>query len=513
MTQLAMVLNLDKCIGCHVCSVTCKQTWTNRDGVEYAWFNNVESKPGVGYPVAWEDQNRWRGGWELGHDGRLRLRSGGRVRRLARIFANPQLPSLEDYYEPVTYDFDTLFTAPQGRNFPVAQPFSVLSGRPAAIKWGPNWEDGLAGGGLYANQDPNVLATGRQVRLELERAFMFHLPRLCEHCLNPGCVAACPSGAVYKRERDGIVLVDQDKCRGWRMCVTGCPYKKIYINYRSGKAEKCTFCFPRVEAGQPTVCSVTCVGRIRYIGVLLYDADAVTAAAAVTDPHRLLDAQRGVFLDPFDPAVTRAAEAAGITADWIDAARRSPVWALAMRHRVALPLHPEHRTLPMVWYIPPLSPVMDAASSWGGDRESADDVFHAVTRLRIPLDYLAQLFTAGDTAAVAGVLLKLAATRSHMRRRTLDGGVDEALLASVGASADELEDLYRRLGVAKAADRFVVPAAGEIQGAQLAASQSGCPLDGPGGPGMAEPARRPGSVGFPKPVGGSLKLRPKRPQP
>jgi nitrate reductase beta subunit len=110
---------------------------------------------------------------------------------------------------------------------------------------------------------------------QFENTFMMYLPRLCEHCLNPTCVAACPSGAIYKREEDGIVLIDQDKCRGWRMCVSGCPYKKIYYNWSSGKSEKCIFCYPRIEAGQPTVCSETCVGRIRYLGVILYDADRI----------------------------------------------------------------------------------------------------------------------------------------------------------------------------------------------------------------------------------------------
>ena len=105
-----------------------------------------------------------------------------------------------------------------------------------------------------------------EVKANYEQVFMMYLPRICEHCLNPSCVASCPSGAMYKREEDGIVLVDQEKCRGWRMCVTGCPYKKIYFNWKSGKAEKCTFCYPRIEAGQPTVCSETCVGRIRYLG-------------------------------------------------------------------------------------------------------------------------------------------------------------------------------------------------------------------------------------------------------
>ena len=60
--QIAMVLNLDKCIGCHTCSVTCKNVWTNREGMEYAWFNNVETKPGIGYPKEWENQDalEWR---------------------------------------------------------------------------------------------------------------------------------------------------------------------------------------------------------------------------------------------------------------------------------------------------------------------------------------------------------------------------------------------------------------------------------------------------------------------
>ena len=63
MAQMAMVMNLDKCIGCHTCSVTCKQAWTNRTGTEYVWFNNVETRPGLGYPRSYEDQDEWQGGW------------------------------------------------------------------------------------------------------------------------------------------------------------------------------------------------------------------------------------------------------------------------------------------------------------------------------------------------------------------------------------------------------------------------------------------------------------------
>ena len=77
MAQLAMVMNLDKCIGCHTCSVTCKQAWTNRTGTEYVWFNNVETRPGQGYPRRYEDQEEWKGGWTLNKRGRLALRAGG----------------------------------------------------------------------------------------------------------------------------------------------------------------------------------------------------------------------------------------------------------------------------------------------------------------------------------------------------------------------------------------------------------------------------------------------------
>lgn len=172
-----------------------------------------------------------------------------------------------------------------------------------------------------------------------------------------------PSGSIYKREEDGIVLIDQDKCRGWRMCVSGCPYKKIYYNWKSGKAEKCIFCYPRIEAGQPTVCSETCVGRIRYLGVLLYDADRIEHAASVQDEAALYEAQLDVFLNPDDPAVIAQALSDGVPQGWLDAAQQSPTYKMAVEWRIAFPLHPEYRTLPMVWYVPPLSPIQSAANS------------------------------------------------------------------------------------------------------------------------------------------------------
>lgn len=238
------------------------------------------------------------------------------------------------------------------------------------ISWGPNWDDNLSGSPEILAGDPILKKVSEDVKLALEETFMFYLPRICEHCLNPSCVASCPSGAMYKRSEDGIVLVDQDRCRGWRMCVSGCPYKKVYFNHKTGKAEKCTLCYPRMEVGLPTICSETCVGRLRYLGLVLYDVDRVLEAASVENDTDLYEAQCRILLDPNDPEVITAARAEGISDEWIEAAQRSPVYALINDYKVALPLHPEYRTMPMVWYIPPLSPVVDAVSRDGHDGRS-----------------------------------------------------------------------------------------------------------------------------------------------
>lgn len=487
MAQMAMVMNLDKCIGCHTCSVTCKQAWTNRTGVEYVWFNNVETRPGVGYPRTYEDQDRWGGGWVRNKRGRLKLRSGGRFTKLAHIFSNPTLPEINDYYEPWTYDYDVLLSSPQGEHTPVARPKSLLTGDDMQIRWSANWDDNLGGSGETMAADPVLATMSEQVKAEFEQAFMFYLPRICEHCLNPSCVASCPSGAMYKRAEDGIVLVDQDACRGWRMCVSGCPYKKVYFNHKTGKAEKCTMCYPRLEVGLPTVCSETCVGRLRYLGLVLYDADRVLEAASVEDPTELLEAQRSVLLDPHDPAVIDAATASGIPRDWVTAAQRSPVWALISTYQVALPLHPEYRTMPMVWYVPPLSPVVDVVTGSGNDGEDARTLFAAIDRLRIPVEYLAGLFTAGDTAPVTGVLQRLAAMRAHMRNVNLGAEQDPRIAAAVGMDGAQIEEMYRLLAIAKYEDRYVIPTAHAETARHLEEIASGCSLDTEGGPGMGGP--------------------------
>ncbi len=484
MAQMSMVMNLDKCIGCHTCSVTCKQAWTNRPGVEYVWFNNVETRPGQGYPRTYEDQERWQGGWALNKRGRLKLKAGGRLKNLLTIFSSPKLPSIGEYYEPWTYDYEMLTTAPLQEHTPVARPKSLISGENMKISWSANWDDDLGGAPELAPADPILQKLSEKVKLEFEETFMFYLPRICEHCLNPSCAASCPSGAIYKRSEDGIVLVDQDKCRGWRKCVTGCPYKKIYFNHRTGKAEKCTFCYPRIEVGLPTVCSETCVGRLRYIGLVLYDADKVLDAASITDEHELLAAQRAVFLDPNDPDVIREAEAAGIVHDWIEAAQRSPIWALINTYEVALPLHPEYRTMPMVWYIPPLSPVVDVVKDTGVDAEDSRNLFAAIENLRIPIEYLAELFTAGDPAPVSAVLKRLAAMRCYMRDINMGREPDESIPAAVGMRGEDMYDMYRLLALAKYDERYVIPAAHTEQAHGLEELATECSLSYDGGPGM-----------------------------
>ena len=502
MAQMGMVMNLDKCIGCHTCSVTCKQAWTNRAGTEYVWFNNVETRPGQGYPRRYEDQEKWHGGWELNNRGRLQLKTGSRLRRLFTIFASPVQPEIGDYYEPWTYDYQTLTDAPLGDDFPVARPKSLLTGEDTKVTWSANWDDNLGGSIEHGHRDPIVEKVRREseekIRFELEQTFMFYLPRICEHCLNPSCMASCPSGAIYKREEDGIVLVDQDRCRGWRQCITGCPYKKIYFNHKSGKAEKCTFCYPRVEVGLPTVCSETCVGRLRYLGLFLYDADAVTAAASVPDEHDLYEAQLGLKLDPEDPQVQAAARRQGIPEDWLEAARRSPVYALAKTYRVALPLHPEYRTMPMVWYVPPLSPIVDLLAGQGHDAEDRDVLFGAIESLRIPVEYLAELFTAGDTAVIDGVLRKLAAMRSYLRGVNLGREPDASIPASVGMSEESVYEMYRLMAIAKYEERYVIPTAHLEQAHEL--EEIGCSLDYDEGPGMYDSGPFGEASGRPVPV-------------
>jgi complex iron-sulfur molybdoenzyme family reductase subunit beta len=280
-----MVINLDKCIGCHTCTVACKNLWTNKDGREYMYWNNVESRPGTGYPMNWEDKG---GGFQGGQPD-------------PGIFPTNAEYGLGEQGQIVDFDYQTgLF---EGGGIVEADP------QPTYLS---NWDEDQ-GDGQYPN------------------SYNFYLPRLCNHCDRPACLEACPRKAIYKREEDGIVLVDQERCRGYRQFVRTCPYKKIFFNTTTLKSEKCIFCYPRIEDGKAQACAVQCPGRVRHVGF-------------VSDTT-------------------------------------SDVYTLAKDWQVALPLHPEYETGPNVYYVPPFS---------GPSRVNPDGTLVNVDR--IPMDYLRFLF-------------------------------------------------------------------------------------------------------------------------
>jgi len=255
--QLAMVMDLNKCIGCQTCTVACKTQWTNRNGREYMYWNNVETYPGTGYPKNWMELG---GGFDAAGD----LQPG-------------VIPNLEaDYGVPWDYNYESLMGGSQDSNsfHPHVSP-----------TWGPNWDED-EGAGVFPQDN-----------------YFFYLPRICNHCTNPGCLSACPRDAIFKREEDGVVLVDLDRCQGYRYCIAGCPYKKIYFNPKISKSEKCILCFPRIEQGLPPACAQQCVGRIRFVG----------------------------FLDD----------------------EESQVHKLVHKYKVALGLRSDYGTQPNVYYIPP----------------------------------------------------------------------------------------------------------------------------------------------------------------
>ncbi|MBI4821742.1 MAG: respiratory nitrate reductase subunit beta [Deltaproteobacteria bacterium] len=306
--QLAMVMDLNKCIGCQTCTVACKTQWTNRNGREYMYWNNVETRPGQGYPRNWESM----GG---GFDERGHLRDGTVATR-------------NDYGTPWDFNLDEALLGEEI----VAQ---------SSLKNGPNWdEDGGAG--------------------EFPNSHFFYLPRICNHCSNPGCLAACPREAIFKRDQDGIVLVDQQRCEGLRYCIAGCPYKKIYFNPKISKSEKCIFCFPRIEKGLPPACAQQCVGRIRFVG----------------------------YLDDLEGQVHK----------------------LVNVYKVALPLHVEYGTQPNVYYVPPLPgpPKFDAFGKPIKDSE------------RIPISYLESLFGPATKTALATLEKEMEKRKSGKKSELLD---------------------------------------------------------------------------------------------
>ena len=183
-----MVLDLNKCLGCHTCTIACKKLWNSDQGTDYAYWNNVETLPGKGYPANYPD-------------------SGGRTE--TGEVKRGRIPNLDaEYGRAWTFNHrDVLATDAASPNKEWLRP----AGKPA---WGPNWDED-EGKGAYPQENHH-----------------FYLPRLCNHCTHPACLDACPRRSIYKRPQDGIVLVDQDRCHGYRFCVEACPYKKVYFDYQ-----------------------------------------------------------------------------------------------------------------------------------------------------------------------------------------------------------------------------------------------------------------------------------------
>lgn len=259
--QVAYIFDINKCIECQTCTIACKTCWTSGKGQEAIFWNNVETKPYGGYPIGWDLkllESREPAQWQ------------GSVLKTKTIFEDHGPLDPPTGHRPLVNDYGTVNLGEDDVSSMVGQ------------------------GGHFEGVHP---------------MWMFYLARICNHCDNPACVAACPRRAIYKRDEDGIVLVDQQRCRGYQECVKACPYKKTFFNLISRTSEKCIGCYPRVEQGEMSLCVINCIGKIRFHGFL------------TTEGEPRED-------NPFD-------------------------YIVKIR-KLALPLYPQFGTGPNVYYIPPV---------------------------------------------------------------------------------------------------------------------------------------------------------------
>ena len=278
--QFSAVFNINRCIACQTCTMACKSTWTFSQGQEFMWWNNVESKPYGGYPQHWD------------------------MKTLALL----------EEADPGGQKWDA------GKKDPANAPYGVYNGL-TVFEAAEQLKTGQTAIGYIPtdaewsvpniHEDTSTVFSAQGGQIPEHQTWFFYLQRICNHCSYPACLASCPRKAIYKREEDGIVLVDQSRCRGYRKCVEACPYKKVMYRGNTRVAEKCIACYPRVEGtdplteGEPMVtrCISVCVGKIRLQG-------------------------------------------------WVND-EKSPINFLVHKERVALPLYPQFGTQPNVYYIPP----------------------------------------------------------------------------------------------------------------------------------------------------------------
>ena len=300
-SQFVFVFNINRCIACQTCTMACKSTWTFSKGQELMWWNNVETKPYGGYPHHW-DVNL--------------LAMLDRADPGGRTWGGEPGDDAKKPYG--TWKGQTIFeAATDGPVDPERPQQRVLGYLPPEEDWkSPNlYEDVPVGPKGKSGQ-----FTGPGTDLPEHSTWFFYLARLCNHCTYPACLAACPRTAIYKRPEDGIVLIDQERCRGYRKCVEACPYKKPMYRPTTRVSEKCIGCYPRVEGtdpesdGQPmeTRCMAACIGHIRLQGLVKVGNDG----------------------------------------QWIED-RTNPLYYLVKVAKVALPLYPQFGTEPNGYYIPP----------------------------------------------------------------------------------------------------------------------------------------------------------------
>lgn len=293
--QFAAVFNINRCIGCQTCTGSCKATWTFSRGQEYMWWNNVETKPYGSYPQHWDVKV---------------LQLLDEAHQAAGVQAQWDAGQTGENAPYGVYNGLTLTEASSPNE-------QVLGYLPAESEWrSPNfYEDTSTGykGGAYGLSTDGA-------SLPEHQAWFFYLMRICNHCTYPACLAACPRKAIYKREEDGIVLIDQERCRGYRKCVEACPYKKSMYRGTTQVSEKCVGCYPRVEGNDPlsdgvpmeTRCMAVCPGKIRLNGLVDVAEDGA----------------------------------------WVENSKH-PLYFLVRMEQIALPLYPQFGTEPNIYYIPP----------------------------------------------------------------------------------------------------------------------------------------------------------------
>ena len=152
--------------------------------------------------------------------------------------------------------------------------------------------DGGAGELLETTQEKDILRS-------------FFVPKLCNQCDNPPCVQVCPVEATFKSE-DGVILIDENRCIGCRYCIQACPYGARYLHPEKSTADKCTFCYHRINKGLLPACVEVCPTQARVFGDFKSLASPLTRLRRMFKIHVLkpyLNTEPKVFYTALDGEV------------------------------------------------------------------------------------------------------------------------------------------------------------------------------------------------------------------